>query len=269
MERTEIDYARKWYVMAAVSMGTLLATIDGSIVNVALPTLVRELKTDFPTVQWVVLAYLLTLAVLLLSVGRLADMIGKKQIYTVGFAGFTIGSFLCGLAPNVYWLILFRVVQAMGATMVLALGVAIVTESFPPRERGKALGIAGTTVSVGIVVGPTLGGLIIDLLSWNWIFFVNIPVGILGILMVIRFVPDIKPVGKQRFDFLGALTLFISLLAFLFALTIGQNAGFSDGRTLGLFVLSAVFLALFLLIETRAAQTDDRFDPFSQCTFQH
>ncbi len=254
MEITEVDYARKWYVMAAVSMGTLLATIDGSIVNVALPTLVRELKTDFATIQWVVLAYLLTLAVLLLSIGRLADMIGKKRIYTIGFVIFTVGSILCGLASDVYLLILFRVVQAVGATMILALGVAIVTESFPPKERGKALGIAGTTVSIGIVIGPTLGGLIIDLLSWNWIFFVNIPVGILGILMVIRFVPDIKPVGAQRFDFLGAITLFVSLLSFLFALTIGQNAGFSDDRTIALLIVSAVFLGLFIFIETRAKQ---------------
>jgi len=254
MENTEKDYSRKWYVMAAISMGTLLATIDSSIVNVALPTLVRELKTDFPTVQWVVLAYLLTLAVLLLSVGRLGDMIGKKRIYTVGFGIFTLGSFLCGLAPNVYLLILFRVVQALGATMIMALGVAIVTESFPPKERGKALGISGTMVSIGIVIGPTLGGLILDLLSWNWIFYVNIPVGILGIFMVSRFVPDIKPVGKQRFDFLGAVTLFISLLAFLSALTIGQNIGFGDYRTIALFVVWAIFLGTFIFVESRAIQ---------------
>ena len=163
MGNPNIDYSRKWYVMAAVAMGTLLATIDGSIVNVALPTLVRELNTDFATVQWVVLAYLLTVTTLLLSVGRLADMIGKKRIYIMGFIVFTLGSFLCGLASNVYMLILMRIVQALGATMVFALGTAIVTESFPPQERGRALGIIGTVVSIGIVIGPTLGGLIIDI----------------------------------------------------------------------------------------------------------
>ena len=240
--------------MAAVSMGTLLATIDGSIVNVALPTLVRQLQTDFPTIQWVVLAYLLTLAVLLLSVGRLGDMIGKKRIYSAGFAAFTMGSFLCGLASNVHMLIFFRVIQAVGATMVLALGTAIVTESFPSKERGKALGIIGTTVSIGISIGPTLGGLIIDLLSWHWIFFVNIPVGIVGILMVLRFVPDIQPVGKQRFDFWGAITLFISLLAFLSALTIGQNIGFSDYRIFILMAVWLIFLCIFIWVERRAVQ---------------
>ena len=254
MGHPKIDYSRKWYVMTAVAMGTLLATIDGSIVNVALPTLVRELNTDFATVQWVVLAYLLTVTTLLLSVGRLADMIGKKQIYTMGFIVFTLGSFLCGLASNVYMLILMRVIQALGATMVFALGTAIVTESFPPQERGRALGIIGTVVSIGIIIGPTLGGLIIDIFSWHWMFFVNIPVGIVGILMIIRFVPNIKPEGNQKFDFLGAIMLFLSLLLLLAALTVGQNLGFTDIRILALFVAGIACLALFILVEKRAQQ---------------
>ncbi|MFN2138045.1 MAG: DHA2 family efflux MFS transporter permease subunit [Candidatus Promineifilaceae bacterium] len=249
-----IDYSQKWYVLASVSTGTLLATIDGSIVNVALPTLVRELDTNFATVQWVVLAYLLTLATLLPSIGRLADMIGKKKIYTSGFAIFLVGSALCGLSTNIHMLIAFRVLQAVGATMVLALGLAIITEAFPAAERGRALGIGGTMVSSGIVIGPTLGGLILDLLSWHWIFFVNIPIGLVGILMVIRYVPDVRPTGRQRFDFLGAVTLFFCLLAFLFGLTLGQNAGFGDPRVLGLFLLGAVLLALFIIVERRAEQ---------------
>ncbi len=155
MQSPVVDYSRKWYVMAAVAMGIFLGTIDGSIVNVALPTLVRDLSTNFATVQWVVLAYLLTQATLLLSVGRLGDMIGKKPIYTTGFVVFTTGSVLCGLAPTVYWLIGFRVLQAIGAAMMFALGAAIVTEAFPPAERGKALGLIGSIVSIGIVVGPT------------------------------------------------------------------------------------------------------------------
>ena len=254
MTSSQIDYSRKWYIMAAVSMGTFLATIDGSIVNVALPTLVRELNTDFATVQWVVLAYLLTLSSLLLSIGRLADMTGKKSIYTAGFLVFTMGSFLCGLAANVYTLIFFRVVQAIGATMILALGMAIVTEAFPSYERGKALGISGTMVSIGIVIGPTLGGLIINTFSWNWIFFVNIPVGIIGILMVLNFIPNIKPEGRQKFDFLGAFTLFLALLLFLLALTIGQNAGFTDLTVLIMFFASLMLISAFIYIELHTEQ---------------
>jgi len=249
-----VDYSLKWYVMAAVGMGVFLATIDGSIVNVALPTLVRAFNTDFATVQWVVLAYLLTITTLLLSVGRLADMIGKKSIYAVGFAVFTFSSVLCGLAPTVYWLVGFRVLQALGAAMIMALGTAIVTEAFPPSERGKALGIIGSTVSIGIVIGPTLGGLIIQSLSWHWIFFVNLPVGILGIWMVLRYVPAVRPAARQRFDFLGALALFASLLCLLVALTSGQEIGFRDPRVLGLLAGFAVFLVAFLWIELRTQQ---------------
>ena len=249
-----VDYSRKWYVMATIGMSLFLATIDGSIVNVALPTLIRELSTDFPTVQWVVLAYLLTQTTLMLSVGRLGDIIGKKQIFTAGFVVFTIGSVLCGFSPTVFWLIGFRIIQAIGASMVLALGFAIVTESFPPEERGRALGINGALVSIGIVVGPVLGGFIIENLTWNWIFFVNLPVGIIGTFMALRFIPDFHPEGGQRFDYAGAITLFISLSALLLGLTFGQSIGLGDPRVLALVATSIVFLIIFIVIEIRTEQ---------------
>jgi len=254
MEQQSIDHSRRWYVMAAVAMGVFLATIDGSIVNVALPTLVRELQTEFAVVQWVVLAYLLTVTTLILSMGRLGDMIGKKPIYSAGFIIFTLGSALCGTAPTVYWLIGFRVFQGIGAAMMMALGTAIVTEAFPPSDRGKALGIMGSIVSIGIVVGPVLGGIVISALSWRWIFYVNLPVGIAGIMMVARFVPDLKPAGGQRFDYLGAFTLFVSLMALLLALTFGQQLGFTEIAILALFAISLCFLAIFLMIELRNSQ---------------
>jgi len=249
-----VDYSRKWFVMAGVATATFLSTIDGSIVNVALPTLVRELGAPFAVVQWVVLAYLLTQSTLILSVGRLGDMLGKKPIFTAGVLLFTLSSVLCGLAPTVYWLIGFRVLQAVGAAMALALGMAIVTEAFPPAERGKALGMNGTFVSVGVVVGPTLGGLILDAFSWRWIFFVNLPIGLLGAFLAWRYIPNFKPGGRQAFDYRGAGTLFVSLFALLLALTWGQTLGFGAPPIVGLFGSSAVFLALFLRIETRAPQ---------------
>ncbi|HEX9971345.1 MAG TPA: MFS transporter, partial [bacterium] len=175
-----IDYSRKWLVMSALGMGIFLATIDGSIVNVALPTLVTQFNTRFEVVQWVVLGYLLTLATLMLSIGRLADMVGKKPIYLAGMVIFTFGSLMCGLSQTVYWLIGFRIFQAIGAAMMISLGTGILTEAFPPQERGKAMGIVGAIVSIGIITGPTLGGFLIDLISWHWIFFVNIPVRIIG-----------------------------------------------------------------------------------------
>jgi len=239
--------------MASVGMGIFLSTIDGSIVNVALPSLVNALDTQFATVQWVVLAYLLTLATVILSMGRLGDMLGKKPVYTVGFIIFTLGSVLCGLSTSVYMLIGFRVLQALGASILMALGTAILTETFPESERGMALGVAGALVSVGIVLGPTLGGFILEGLTWHWIFFVNLPVGIIGTLMVVRFVPAIQPEGGQQFDIPGAATLFVGLISLLFALSIGQEAGFGDVLVLALFASAAVFLPLFVLVEKRSS----------------
>ena len=254
MQQQTVDYSRKWYVMAAVAMGVFLATIDGSIVNVALPTLVRSLNTEFAIVQWVVLAYLLTVTTLILGMGRLGDIVGKKPIYSAGFVIFTLGSVLCGLAPTVFWLIGFRVFQAVGAAMMMALGTAIVTEAFPSTERGRALGLMGSTVSIGIVIGPVLGGILISGFSWRWIFFVNLPIGILGILLVARFVPDLKPAGSQRFDYLGAFTLFASLMALLMALTLGQQMGFAETLVLSLFAIWFVFLAIFIVVEWKSSQ---------------
>ncbi|TLN28593.1 MFS transporter, partial [bacterium] len=210
---TPIDYSKKWYVMAAVAMGVFLATIDGSIVNIALPTLVKALGEPLAVVEWVVLAYLLTVTTLMISMGRLADMIGKKPLYLIGFAGFTLGSALCGLSTSVGMLIAFRVFQAIGASMMMALGTAIVTEAFPVEERGKALGIVGMMVSIGVIAGPTIGGIILEHMTWNWLFFVNVPVGLIGIPMVLRFVPAIRPKGRQRFDYWGAILLLLGFCA--------------------------------------------------------
>lgn len=245
-----IDYSRKWYVLVAVGVGILLGTIDASIVYIALPTLVREFNTSFGTVQWVALAYMLTLSTLTLTMGRLGDMVGKKQIYTVGMVVFTIGSLLCGISSSIYWLIGFRVFQAIGAAMTSALGTAVIIEAFPPRERGKAIGAAGAFVSFGIIAGPAIGGVLINFISWRWVFFVNIPIGIVGVIMALRFVPNLKNAKGQRFDYFGACAIFVSQLAFLLALTNGQRLGFGSPFIIGLFVVCLVFFILFFLVES-------------------
>ncbi|MGQ9785143.1 MAG: DHA2 family efflux MFS transporter permease subunit [Anaerolineae bacterium] len=261
------DYRRKWYVMAAVAIGIFLATIDGSIVNVALPTLVGAFDSELAIVQWVVLAYLLTVATLMLSVGRLADMFGKKQLYSGGMVIFTLGSLACGLSTSIYVLIAFRVLQAVGAAMVAALGPAIITEAFPSTERGRALGISGATVSVGIVLGPALGGILLHYLSWHWIFFVNLPVGITGVLLATRFVPRQIPPGGQRFDFAGAAMMFISLLSLLLALTFAQRLGFDAPPILALLAGFFAFLCAFILIERHSAQSIVDFGMFGSSLF--
>lgn len=248
------DGYRKWLTLAAVAVGIFMATLDASIVNIAMPTLEEVLATEFHIVQWVTLSYLLTLTTLMLGFGRLADIIGKRAIYTTGFVIFTLGSWLCGIAAGVEWLIGFRVVQGLGAAMILALGPAIITEAFPARQRGLALGLIGLAVSAGIITGPALGGVLLWYLSWHWIFLLNIPVGIVGTLMAAVLVPRSVPRGGQRFDYAGALTLFISLIALLLALTLGQHAGFLDPLVLLLFAVWLVFLVLFLAIEWRSSQ---------------
>jgi EmrB/QacA subfamily drug resistance transporter len=249
-----IDYSRKWHVMIATGSGIFLGTIDSSIVNVALPTMADDLRTSFAAVQWVVVAYILTLATLTLGVGRLGDMLGKKPIYTSGFAAFTIGSVLCGFAPSIGWLIVFRVAQAIGASMLFALGMAIITQAFPPSERGKALGISGALVSVGIAIGPTLGGFIVDQWSWRWIFFVNLPIGIFGTIAAHRFVPDVPPPGGQRFDYLGAAVFFSGLLSFMFGLSLAQSRGFASVPVVSLLAAGLLALVAFASIERRISQ---------------
>jgi EmrB/QacA subfamily drug resistance transporter len=250
-----------------VSAGVFLATIDGSIVNIAVPRLKDVFDTDLAIVQWVVLAYLLTVTTLLLSIGRWADIVGKKSIYIAGFIIFTVGSALCAAANTVGWLIAFRVLQAVGAAMVMSLGPAITTEAFPASERGRALGIVGMAVSAGIITGPVLGGFLLQHYSWHWIFLVNVPVGIVGTMMVIRFVPDIPPRGGQRFDIPGALTFFVSLTSLLLALTFGQQLSFTNGLILLLLATWLVFLGLFLLIQWRSDQPMIDLQMFTKVDF--
>ena len=246
---TEDRYAAKWWVMLTVSMGVLLATIDGSIVNVALPRLVSELGTTFNVIQWVVLGYLLTLATGTLGVGRAGDVLGKKKIYTIGFSAFTIASVMCGLAPSVGILIGFRILQGVGAVMILSLGSAILVEAFPAAERGKALGLIGTAVSIGIISGPVLGGLLISAFGWRSIFFVNLPVGIVGTWLAVRYVPATGRRPGERFDFLGAAVMSAGLLALSLALTLGQEHGFSSPLILGLFGVAVIAGVAFVRVE--------------------
>lgn len=248
---TPTDHSRKWFVLAAVAASTILATIDGSIVNVAFPTLVDELDTSFNVIQWVALAYLLTIATLTMGMSRLGDVVGKKKLFVAGIVVFTIASALCGMVPDVTWMIGFRVLQAVGSVLILALGAAILVEAFPPSERGKALGWIGTTVSMGIVSGPVIGGLLISSFSWRAIFFVNIPVGIVAAWLALRHVPNTEPHPGQRFDVLGAVLMSVALFSLSLALTLGQEAGFASPLIITGFAVFALAAIAFVVVELR------------------
>lgn len=246
--------ATKWWAMLGVGLGVLMFTLDTSIVNIALPTLVEIFQTTFATIQWVVLSYLLVVTTLVLGVARLGDMLGKKRLYLGGLIVFTISSLLCGLAPGVGWLIGFRALQGMGAVMISALGAAIVTEAFPASERGRALGIIGAIVSLGIALGPTVGGVLIGLSGWRMIFFVNIPIGIFASFVVLHNVPPNRyPLVQQRFDWFGSIIMTVTLVAFALGMTHGQDMGFGHPLTLGLLAIAVIGLVTFLWLEARIA----------------
>lgn len=244
----------KWKAMLTVWIGIFMATLDGSILNVALPTLTEYFKTDITTIEWVVMAYLLTITGLLLSLGRLSDMIGRKNIFASGIALFTIGSGLCATSTTEMQLIFFRVIQGVGAAMVMATGVAIITHAFPPRERGKAMGLIGTVVSIGSMAGPITGGFLIENVGWPSIFFINIPVGIIGTFMALKVLRKEENTKGQTFDIPGALTLFMSLISLLLALSEGQDFGWDSWPIILLLILSIVFFIIFIFVENKADQ---------------
>jgi EmrB/QacA subfamily drug resistance transporter len=247
-------HSRKWWAMLGIGLGMLMSTLDSSIVNVSLPTLVDELDTTFAIVQWVVLSYLLVIACLILSVARLGDMLGKNRVYNVGLVLFTIGSLLCGLSPGVGWLIGFRAFQGCGAVMMTSLGAAILTEVFPSSERGRALGISGGIVSVGIALGPAIGGLLIGAVGWRSVFLVNVPLGIFAAVIVYKVVPpSIRGEPGQRFDLAGALIMFVALGAYALAMTIGQETGFVQPLILGLLAVGLIGVVAFVLVERRVS----------------
>jgi EmrB/QacA subfamily drug resistance transporter len=239
----------KWLILVAVGNALLMGTIDGSIVNVALPSLTTELHTQFHVVQWAVLSFLMGLVVLILMAGRLGDMVGKKRVFIAGLIVFVLASTLCGLSPGIYWLIAFRFLQAIGSAMIVALGVAIIAETWPKAEHGKAIGISAGLISLGAAAGPALGGFILHALNWRWIFFVNIPVGLLSLVLVRIYVPDLQPKNRnEKFDSIGAALLGITMLAFVLAMTFTQTQGLFSVPVISL--LSFFIAALIMFIWT-------------------
>ena len=242
----------RWFILANVSIGTFMATLDSSIVNVALPTMSGRLHADLSALQWVVSAYLLTISSLLPIFGRTADLLGRKRIYSLGFIVFTLGSLLCGLSTNLWFLVTMRIFQAIGAAMLMANSAAIVTAAFPPQERGRALGMTGTVVALGSLTGPAIGGLLIGAASWRAIFFVNIPIGVIGYIAARIILPQDKPQGSgERFDFFGAFLFTLGMVALLYAFSNGQDQGWTSMPILlGIFA-GIVLLTVFFIAELK------------------
>lgn len=239
----------KWSILFTVLIMTFMVTLDGSIVNVALPVMSGELNASMGDIEWVASIYLVVTCATILIFGRLGDMIGKVRIFQIGVILFTIGSLLCSISGTLPLLIGARVVQGLGSAAALANNQGIITESFPPDERGKALGFVSTFVALGSMTGPTLGGMILTVLPWTYIFLINIPVGVLSFLIGLRTLPNKKPAKPGRLDAKGSVLLLLSILLLFGSFTLLQN-GVSLPIIIGI-IGGAVFLVLFIMVEKR------------------
>src|SRR5213592_1623318 len=224
--------------------------LDNTVVNVALLSMQSALRIGPSELEWVVVGYALSFATFMLTGGKLADLYGRRAIFIVGLAIFTGASLACGMAPSAGFLIGARVVQGMGAALMNPATLSIITATFPPRQRGMAIGIWAGVSALALAIGPLLGGVITQHISWNWIFYVNVPIGILAVVASIVVVPESKDSSReQRLDLPGLLTSGIGLLALVYALIEAHSFGWTSARILSLFVIAAAALAAFVYVE--------------------
>ena len=243
---------RKWLPLIAVCLGSFMLLIDVTIVNVALPSMAQNLHTSFASLQWVVDAYAVALAALLLGIGSVADLIGHRRAYIAGLALFAVASLVCGLAPNPGLLIIARVVQGIGAAAMFATTFALLNSSYLGRDRGAAYGMWGAVVGASAAIGPIIGGLLTEGLSWRWIFFVNLPFSILAIVLSLRVFDGGKPRHGLRVDLPGTAVFTLAAGVLTFALIRANDNGWATTSTFSLLAISLVALVLFLVIEARS-----------------
>lgn len=245
--------AYKWIALSVTTIGSLMAAIDTTIVVLALPNMLQDLHSDLVKMTWVIMAYIMVSTVLQLSFGRMADMFGRVRMYNLGFVIFTLGSVLCGLAPNDSMLIAARVIQGVGGAMLTANSMAIITEVFPADQRGQAMGFNAVTWGAGSVLGPVLGGFILAVASWRWIFLINLPIGIIGTLAAFFLLHDIEPKPRnERFDILGAVLFCVGLVTLLLGLMSSIGAGWRSPTVLSLLAVAVIAFASFILWDRRA-----------------
>ena len=242
--------ANKWMVFLAIGVGSMMGSLDSSIVNTILPVIRTAFKADVAGIEWVVTVYLLVVSGLLLSFGRLGDLRGHKSVYVYGFVIFITGSALCGLAPNQVLLTVFRALQAIGAAILVSNAPAILTMTFPPSQRGQALGLQSTMTYIGLTAGPPLGGLLTARFGWRYVFYINVPICLIALTLSLRYIPHLKPAARaERFDLAGAATFIAGLVALLLALNQGQDWGWLSAAVLGLMAAAALLLFLFVQLE--------------------
>jgi len=245
------NYKNRWVILFIVVMVTFMCTLDSSIVNVALPVMAKSLGVTSGGIQLVVTSYLIVISAAILVFGRLGDMLGKTKVFKFGIAIFTIGSLFCGITSSLSVLIIARVIQAIGAAATMANSQGIITGVFPANERGRALGITGTFVALGAMVGPALGGFIVDASSWEYIFLINIPIGIITLFYGLKILPKAHKTEKVKLDGLGAILFAFAIIPLFVALGKGQEIGFTQPTILLAFLIATVSFIAFIIVEKK------------------
>ncbi len=250
-----------WAILITLSLGFFMTLLDLTIVNIAIPSMITALGASLDEILWVVNAYVLVLAVLLITAGRLGDLRGQRKLFVAGVVVFTLASLACGLAPNPTLLIAFRAVQGIGAAMLMPQTMAIIIGTFPAERRGTALGIWGAVAGLATVAGPTLGGVLVTYASWRWIFIVNVPIGVLVLVMTFAFIPDTRMERQHKLDLVGVGLATAGLFCLTFALIEGQRFSWNAG-IMALFAAFVVFAVVFL-VQQRGRQDAEPLVPFS------
>ncbi len=243
---------KRWLILFNVALSVFMATLDGSIVNIALPVLSKELSVNINSIQWVVTSYILTISVLLPIWGKISDIYGRKKIFATGFIVFTIGSAMCSFSRSLDLLVVSRILQAMGASSMMALSQGIVTTVFPPEERGKALGITGTTVAIGSLVGPSLGGILVHAAGWQSIFLINIPIGIIGTLLTLVLIPEsVSADAPSGFDYKGSFLFIVSVVVLFLDLLFYQEGNIRPAFFVPILFLAVILIFIFIHFERK------------------
>jgi EmrB/QacA subfamily drug resistance transporter len=241
---------RRWWTLGAVALGLFMIMLDNTVVNVALPAIQRDLGIGLSELQWIVTGYALSFAALLLTGGKLADLLGRRLIFVVGLGIFTLSSLFCGLAETGDALIAWRIVQGVGAALMNPATLSIISATFPPQQRGMAIGIWAGVSALALAIGPLIGGLLTEHIDWSWIFFVNIPVGVLAIGASFLLIDESKDTSEEkRLDLPGLVTSGVGLFALTYGLIEANTYGWTSPRIVGAFVVAAVALGAFVRLE--------------------
>lgn len=244
-------YKNRWMILAVVVLLPFMATLDSTIVNVALPVMVNVFSVTMSSIQLIVICYLITIVSTILFFGRLGDIKGKSIIFNFGLLVFTIGSLLCGLSKNLTILVFFRIIQAIGASAAMANNQGIITQVFPVNERGRALGISATFLALGTMIGPPLGGFIVSYFSWNYIFLINVPIGIIATIIGIKILPSRLNKKNEDIDFIGAILFGVSVVFLFYALITGETVGYGNNAIIGIIAIAIFIFITFIFVEKK------------------